>query len=150
MMKNIISVLIVSFFTSCISRNETQYVLRDNTVITKAKFFKIETKNGIHIFHFKNDSIEGVFVKAIDSNFVHKNYLPIKLNKSYNLILNKEMQYANCFNNGMSLETTYIENDIIVWEPGMKSKYFISCENITGNKINPRFTLLRYINPVKY
>jgi hypothetical protein len=150
MMKNIILILIVSFFTSCISRNETQYVLRDNTFIMKAKFFKIETKNGIHIFHFKNDSIEGVFVKAVDSNFVHKNYLPIKLNRSYNLVLNKEMQYANCFNNGMPLETTYVENDILVWEPSMKSKYFTGCENIIGNMVNPRFTILKYMNPVKY
>ena len=34
----------------------------------------------------------------------------------------------------------------------MKSQHFVDCENITGNQINPRFTLLKYIdpNPVKY
>lgn len=136
--------MIVGFFTNCISRNETQYVLQDNTVITKAKFFKIETKNGIHIFHFKNDSIEGVFVKAIDSNFVHKNYCPIKLNKKYTLILYKEL-YTNLRTE--VINTKIVENDIIVWKLGMKSEYFVDCENVTGNMINPRFTLLKYINP---
>lgn len=149
MMRNIILIMIVSFFTNCISRNETQYVLRDNTVITKAKFFKIETKNGIHIFHFKNDSIEGVFTKMVDTSFVNKNYRRIRLNRKYTLFLQKEI-YANLRTEIQETEIT--DNNIIVWKPGMKAEYFVDCENITGDMINPRFTLLKYIdpNPPKY
>lgn len=149
MLKNLILILILSLITSCISRKNTQYVLHGNYVLTKAKFFKIETKNGIHIFHFKNDSIEGVFTKIIDTNFANKNYRKIKLNKKYTLYLQKQV-YAN-LRTEIGQETI-IDNDILIWKTGMKSQHFVDCENITGNQINPRFTLLKYIdqNPVKY
>lgn len=149
MLKNLILILILSLITSCISRKNTQYVLNGNYVLTKAKFFKIETKNGIHIFHFKNDSIEGVFTKVVDASFTNKNYRKIKLNKKYTLYLQKQI-YANL--RTQVQETQIIENNIVVWKDGMKSQHFVDCENITGNQINPRFTLLKYINPnpVKY
>lgn len=149
MLKKFILLLILSIITSCIPRKNTQYVLHGNYVLTKAKFFKIETKNGIHIFHFKNDSIEGIFTKVIDTNFANKNYRKIKLNKKYTLYLQKQV-YAN-LKTEIGQETI-IDNDILIWKTGMKSQYFVDCENITGNQINPRFTLLKYIdpNPLKY
>jgi len=149
MVKKFILVIILSLIKSCISREKTQYILHGNYVLTKAKFFKIETKNGIHIFHFKNDSIEGVFTKAIDNSFANKSYQKIKLNKKYTLFLQKQM-YANLKTKVQ--DTQIIENNIIIWKNGMKSQHFVDCENITGNQINPRFTLLKYIdpNPVKY
>jgi len=149
MVKKFILVIILSLITSCISREKTQYILHGNYVLTKAKFFKIETKNGIHIFHFKNDSIEGVFTKAIDNSFANKSYQKIKLNKKYTLFLQKQM-YANVRTEVP--DTQIIENNIVIWKNGMKSQHFVDCENITGNQINPRFTLLKYIdpNPVKY
>jgi len=149
MVKKFILVIILSLITSCISREKTQYILHGNYVLTKAKFFKIETKNGIHIFHFKNDSIEGVFTKAIDNSFANKSYQKIKLNKKYTLFLQKQM-YANVRTEVQ--DTQIIENNIVIWKNGMKSQHFVDCENITGNQINPRFTLLKYIdpNPVKY
>lgn len=143
-MKNIILILILSFFTSCISRKNTEYILHGNYVLTKAKFFKIETKNGIHIFHFKNDSIEGVFTKMVDTGFVNKNYRKIRLHKKYTLFLQKQI-YANLRTEIQ--ETEIIDNNIVVWKSGMKYEYFVDCENVTGNQINPRFTLLKYINP---
>ncbi|MBD3906353.1 hypothetical protein NAL32_16835 [Chryseobacterium sp. Ch-15] len=144
-----ILILILSLITSCISRKNTQYVLNGNYVLTKAKFFKIETKNGIHIFHFKNDSIEGVFTKVVDTSFANENYRKIKLNKKYTLYLQKQV-YANL--RTQVQDTQIIENNIVVWKDEMKSQHFVDCENITGNQINPRFTLLKYINPnpVKY
>lgn len=149
MLKNLILILILSLITSCVSRKNTQYVLHGNYVLTKAKFFKIETKNGIHIFHFKNDSIEGVFTKVVDTSFANKNYRKIKLNKKYTLYLQKQI-YANL--RTQVQDTQIIENNIVVWKNGMKSQHFVDCENITGNQINPRFTLLKYIDPtpVKY
>lgn len=149
MLKNFILLLTLSMITSCIPRKNTQYVLHGNYVLTKAKFFKIETKNGIHIFHFKNDSIEGIFTKVIDTTFVNKNYRKIRLNKKYPLFLQKQI-YANLRTEIQ--ETEIIDNNIVVWKNGMKSQHFVDCENITGNQINPRFTLLKYIdpNPVKY
>lgn len=149
MVKKFILVIILSLITSCISREKTQYILHGNYVLTKAKFFKIETKNGIHIFHFKNDSIEGVFTKAIDNSFANKSYQKIKLNKKYTLFLQKQM-YANLRTEVQ--DTQIIENNIVIWKNGMKSQHFVDCENITGNQINPRFTLLKYIdpNPVKH
>lgn len=149
MVKKFILVIILSLITSCISREKTQYILHGNYVLTKAKFFKIETKNGIHIFHFKNDSIEGVFTKAIDNSFANKSYQKIKLNKKYTLFLQKQM-YANLRTEVQ--DTQIIENNIVIWKNGMKSQHFVDCENITGNQINPRFTLLKYIDPnrVKY
>ena len=149
MVKKFILVIILSLITSCISREKTEYILHGNYVLTKAKFFKIETKNGIHIFHFKNDSIEGVFTKAIDNSFANKSYQKIKLNKKYTLFLQKQM-YANLRTEVQ--DTQIIENNIVIWKNGMKSQHFVDCENITGNQINPRFTLLKYIdpNPVKY
>lgn len=149
MLKNFILLLTLSIITSCIPRKNTQYVLHEDYVLTKAKFFKIETKNGIHIFHFKNDSIEGVFTKVIDTNFASKNYRKIKLNKKYTLYLQKQV-YAN-LRTEIGQETI-IDNDILIWKTGMKSQHFVDCENITGNQINPRFTLLKHINPnpVKY
>lgn len=149
MLKNFILLFILSIITSCISRKNTQYVLHGNYVLIKAKFFKIETKNGIHIFHFKNDSVEGVFTKVIDTSFANKNYRKIKLNKKYTLYLQKQV-YAN-LRTEIGQETI-IDNGILIWKTGMKSQHFVDCENITGNQINPRFTLLNYIdpNPVKY
>ena len=149
MLKNFILLLTLSMITSCIPRKNTQYVLHGNYVLTKAKFFKIETKNGIHIFHFKNDSIDGIFTKVIDTNFVNKNYRKIRLNKKYPLFLQKQI-YANLRTEIQ--ETEIIDNNIVVWKNGMKSQHFVDCENITGNQINPRFTLLKYIDPnsVKY
>ncbi|WP_435525489.1 hypothetical protein [Chryseobacterium indoltheticum] len=149
MLKNFILILTLSIITSCIPRKNTQYVLHGNYVLTKAKFFKIETKNGIHIFHFKNDSIEGVFTKVVDASFSNKNYRKIKLNKKYTLYLQKQI-YANL--RTQVQDTQIIENNIVVWKNGMKSQHFVDCENITGNQINPRFILLKYINPnpVKY
>lgn len=149
MLKNFILLLTLSIITSCIPRKNTQYVLHGDYVLTKAKFFKIETKNGIHIFHFKNDSIEGIFTKVIDTNFVNKNYRKIRLNKKYTLLLQKQI-YANLRTEIQ--QTEIIDNNIVVWKNGMKSQHFVDCENITGNQINPRFTLLKYIdpNPVKY
>lgn len=148
-MKKLIIIIILSLLTSCISRKNTEYILHGNYVLTKTKFFKIETKNGIHIYHFKNDSIEGVFTKMVDNSFVNKNYSKIRLNKKYTLYLQKQV-YANL---RIEIhEETITDNDILIWKTGMKSQYFVDCENITGNQINPRFTLLKYIgpNPVKY
>lgn len=149
MLKKLLLFLILSLFTNCISRKNTEYVLQGNYLLTKARFFKIETKNGIHIFHFKNDSIEGVFTKVMDTSFVNKNYQKIKLNKKYTLFLQKQV-YANLRTEFQ--ETQIIDNNIVIWKNGMKSQYFNDCENIVGNQINPRFTLLKYINPnpVKY
>lgn len=148
-MKKLIFLLTLSLFTSCISRKSTEYILHGNYVLTKAKFFKIDTKNGIHIFHFKNDSIEGVFTKVVDTSFANKNYRKIKLRKKYTLFLHKQV-YANLRTE--IGEETIIDNDILVWKTGMKSQYFVDCENIKGKNINPRFTLLKYIdpNPPKY
>lgn len=143
-MKKLIFLLILSLFTNCISRKNTEYILNGNYVLTKAKFFKIETKNGIHIFHFKNDSIEGVFTKIVDTSFVNKNYRKIRLNKKYTLFLQKQI-YANLRTEIQ--ESQIIDNNIVVWKNGMKSQYFVDCENATGNQINPRFTLIKYINP---
>jgi len=149
MLKNLILILILSLIINCISRKHTQYVLHGNYVLTKAKFFKIETKNGIHIFHFKNDSIEGIFTKVVDTSFTNKNYRGIKLNKKYTLYLQKQV-YTN-LRTEIGQETI-IDNGILIWKTGMKSQHFVDCENITGNLINPRFTLLNYIdpNPAKY
>lgn len=143
-MKKLIFLLVLSLFTNCISRKNTEYILNGNYVLTKAKFFKIETKNGIHIFHFKNDSIEGVFTKMVDTSFMNKNYRKIRLNKKYTLFLQKQI-YANLRTEIQ--ESQIIDNNIVIWKSGMKSKYFVDCENVTGNQINPRFTLIKYINP---
>lgn len=150
MMKKIITIVtVLILFPSCISRKNTEYVLQGNYVLTKAKFFRIENKNGIYIFHFRNDSIEGVFTKVVEPDLTNKNYREIKLNKRYTLLLYKQM-YANLRTE--IGEKTIIDNDILIWKTGMKSQHFVDCENVTGNKINPRFTLLKYIdpNPLKY
>ena len=144
-MKKLLLLITFIFFTSCISRNNEKYVLNEGIAIVKAEFFKIETKKGIHIYHFKNDSIEGVFVEPIVEDFTNPNFKEIKLNKKYTLVLSKQISYGH-----RKIENTYqtiIDNDFLIWQTGMKSKYFTGCENITGNKINPRFTMIKYINP---
>ncbi|KQS92291.1 hypothetical protein [Chryseobacterium sp. Leaf394] len=142
-MKKLLFLLILSLFTNCISRKNTEYILRGNYFLTKAKFFDIETKNGIHIFHFKNDSIEGVFTKVVDTAFANKNYRKIKLHKNYTLFLQKQMYSGH---HRTTLGSMTISN-IVVWDEGMNSEFFEDCENITGNQINPRFTLIKYIAP---
>lgn len=149
MIKKLIFFIILIQFVNCVPRKNSKYVLNDSTYITKAKFFNIESKNGLYIYHFKTDSIEGVFTKQIDSNFINKNYQKIKLNKTYTLVLKKNIQYASCVTTE-EIETTYIENGIVIWTPGMKSKYFTDCQNVENIQINPRFTLLKYINPVNH
>jgi len=143
-MKILIVLLIVSLFSNCISRKNTEYVLSGNYKLIKAKFFDIQTKNGIHIFHFRNDSIEGVFTKVIDTAFVNKNYRKIKLNKTYTLFLQKQL-YTNVRTEEHTLKI--LENNIVIWKSGMVSQHYVDCENITGNQINPRFTLVKYIAP---
>jgi hypothetical protein len=144
MMKKLIFFIILIQFVNCVPRKNTEYPLRGNYAIVKAKFTKIENQNGLHIFHFKNDSIEGVFTKVVDTSFTNKNYRKIKLNKKYILFLQKQI-YANLRTE--IGEETIIENDILVWKTAMKSQHFVDCENITGDYINPRFTLLKYIDP---
>lgn len=147
-MKKIIFLFFIILLQSCLSRKSTEYALRGQTIL-KAKFFKIQTINNLHIYHFKNDSIEGVFAKVVDSNFVNKNFKKIQLNKNYTLILQKEIYASTRTEIGIE---SYTDNGILIWQTGMKSSYFVDCENIVGDKINPRFTLLKYIdpNPVKY
>jgi hypothetical protein len=147
-MKKLITIITPFLLFSCISRDHQKYVLHDHTVILKGKFFKIDSANQIFIYHFKNDTIEGVFTSFNDKNFKNPNYKKIKLNKKYTLVLNKEVRFASCFLPD-NFENSYTENDILIWEPSMKSQYFVSCSNITANKINPRFTLLKYIDPYK-
>ena len=142
-MKRIPFLLVFVIFASCVSRNSEKYVLNISTIIVKAKFFKIETKNGIHIFHFKNDSMEGVFVKVADSSRTDSNFRKIKLNEKYTLVLSKQLSYGNTDN----VEYNFTDNGVLIWKTGMKSKYFTGCKNIVGNKINPRFTMIKYINP---
>lgn len=148
-MKKLLIIIILSFLTNCISRKNTEYILHGNYVLTKAKFFKIETKNGIHIFHFKNNSIEGVFTKVVETNFANKNYSKIRLNKKYTLYLQKQV-YADLRTE--IVQEKIIDNDILIWKTGMKSQHFVDCENVTGDYINSRFTLLKYVdpNPPKY
>lgn len=143
-MKKLIIFFVLLLLTSCIPRKNTEYVFRDNYAIVKAEFTKIETKNGIHIFHFKNDSIEGIFVKSINYKFSNKNFHKIKLNKKYNLILPMNLPDPHKTKlGGMTI------NNIKVWDDSMNSEFFEDCLNVTGNQINPRFTLLKYINPTK-
>ncbi|MFP3593742.1 hypothetical protein [Chryseobacterium sp. SIMBA_038] len=146
MMKKLITILPLLFLLNCISRNSERYVLSDHTVILKGKFFRIDSANNIFVYHFKSDTIEAVFTSFNDKDFKSPNYKKIKLHKNYTLVLNREVRYANCFQPDSS-EESYTENNILVWKTGMKSQYFVSCSNITANKINPRFTLLKYINP---
>lgn len=143
-MKKLIIVFVLILFSSCISRKNTEYVMQGNYVLTKAKFFKIETRNGLHILHFKNDSIEGVFTKVVDDSFVNKKYRKIKLNTTYTLFLQKQI-YANMRTEEHTSEI--IDNNIVIWKSGMRSQHFVDCENITGNQINPKFTLVKYIDP---
>lgn len=147
-MKKPVFLFFIILLQGCIPRKSTEYALRGQTVL-KAKFFKIQTINNLHIYHFKNDSIEGVFAKAVDSIFTNKNFKKIKLNKNYTLILQKEI-YANT-RTEIDIES-FTHNGIQIWKTGMKSSYFVDCENIVGDQINPRFTLLKYIdpNPLKY
>lgn len=146
-MKRIPILLILVIVTSCISRNNERYILDEGTVILEAKFFKIETINGLLIYHFKNDSIEGVFSDFIDDDLPNANYKEIELNKKYALVLTKEV-----FNGSFipeNVEHEYTDNNVLIWKTGMKSKYFTGCKNIMGNKINPRFTMIKYINPIE-
>lgn len=141
-MKKLIIFFILFLLTSCIPRKNMEYVFRSNYAIVKVKFTKIETKNGIHIFHFKNDSIDGVFVKDVDYKFINKNFQKIKLNKKYTVILPKNLPDPHRIRlGGMTI------NNIKVWDDSMNSEFFEDCLNVTGNQINPRFTLLKYIDP---
>jgi PBP1b-binding outer membrane lipoprotein LpoB len=142
-MKKAVLLFYIILLQGCISRKSTEYDLRGQTIL-KAKFFKIQTINNLHIYHFKNDSIEGVFPKVVDSSFINKNFKKIKLNKNYTLILQKEI-YANT-RTEIDIES-FTDNGILIWKTGMKSSYFVDCENIVGDQINPRFTLLKYIDP---
>lgn len=144
-MKRILLLLIFVIFASCISRNNERYILDEGTVVLKAKFFRIETTNGLYIYHFKNDSIEGVFSDFSDNDLTNSNFKEIKLNKQYTLVLSKQLSYG--YTKIEDIYETIIDNDILIWKTGMKSKYFTGCQNIAGNKINTHFTMIKYINP---
>jgi len=148
-MKKTIAILSLLFLVNCISRNNEKYVLRDHHVILKAKFNKVDSYEGFLLYHFRNDSIEGVFISNNDKNFKSPNYKKIKLNKKYTLILSKQI-IASRRTVGEIDQTIITDKGVLIWKTGMKAKYFESCENIIADKINPRFTLLKYIDPHPY
>ena len=81
-------------------------------------------------------SIEGVFSAPIVEDFANPNFKEIKLNKKYILVLSKQISYGRT--KIENIYQTIIDNDFLIWQTGMKSKYFTDCQNIVGNKINTR------------
>lgn len=141
-MKNIIVSFVLLLLINCNSISSEKYLIKPSTVILKGKFFKIDSINNLYIYHFKNDSIEGVFSKGINENFKNQNFKKIKLHTTYTLVLQKEVHSLSHFEI-LDTKDTYIDNDILIWQTGMKSKYFIDCYNISGNQINTRFILVK-------
>lgn len=144
-MKNIIISFFLLLLINCNSISSEKYLIKPSTVILKGQFFKIDSINNLYIYHFKNDSIEGVFSKGISKDFKKQNFKKIKLHTTYTLVLQKEINSSSHFDL-LNTKETYIDNDILIWQTGMKSKYFIDCYNIFGNQINTKFILVKDTN----
>ncbi len=138
-MKKVTFIILLMFiYQGCLSQ-KVKYRTAEGTLVLKGYFFKIDTLKNFYTYHFKSDSIEGIFTKSIGQNFNNPNFKDIKLHKKYTLILNKQL-YAGSMNFNNLKESIY-EDNILIWKTGMKSQYFTDCENIKGGKINQNFTL---------
>lgn len=97
----------------------------------------------MYIYHFVYGKNTGVFTHFIGNNKNLVNPKKIKLNKTYYLILQKEIEASA---KTEIVEKSYYENGILIWKTGMKSEYYSSCLNVDNDKIVPKFTLIKYVD----
>lgn len=129
-MKNLIIIIILSIvFSQCTAQKENEYFDKRYKII-RAKIFKIEEKNNIYVYHFKNSEMIGVFATEKSCSTAMKSLKNINLNQNYNLILHRPIT-ANLRSGGV-IETL---NGELVWDSDMKSIFFDDCLNICGNQI---------------
>jgi len=129
-MKNLVLIIILFIsFSQCKSQKENEYFDKRYNII-RAKIFKIEEKNNIYVYYFKNSEMIGIFAKEKSCLAETKSWRNIKVNQTYNLILHKPLT-ANLRSGGV-IETL---NGEFVWDSNMKEIYYDDCKNICGNKI---------------
>lgn len=96
-----------------------------------AKIYKIEEKNNMYVYHFKSDTLRGVFAKEKKCNLsTITSWEKVKLNKNYRLILDP-MIIANKRSSGLDITI----NGDFVWSSDMDETYYENCNNICGDKI---------------
>lgn len=131
-MKNFIFLVILVtsliFFHQCSSSKSREYFDKRYIKLT-AKIFKIEVKNNIIVYHFKNKNTYGVFAREKICNLEQKTWENIQINKTYCLLLDLPVTASERFD-GYRITI----NGDFVWESGMESTYY-DCLNVCGNKI---------------
>lgn len=129
-MKNLILVIILCItFSQCTLQKENEYFDKRYKII-RVKIFKIEEKNNIYVYHFKNPEMNGIFATEKSCLTGTKSWKKINLNHTYSLILHRPLS-AN-LRSGRVIETL---NGEFVWDSDMKSIFFDDCLNICGNQI---------------
>lgn len=139
-MRKTIHILIIAILsTSCLSN--PKYNLDEGDVVLKGYFYRVDSTKHLFIYHFKSDSIDGVFAKPSKKNIKKNqvtNYKKIKINNNYKLVLSKQLY--NSINLKNLRESIYMDS-ILIWDTNMKKEYFLDCKNIEGDLINEKFTI---------
>jgi len=129
-MKTILKLIIACIcFIECQSQQK-QKVVDNKYEIIIAKFYKIEEKTKNYVYHFKNDSIDGVFVQKKDCNIRNNSWRKIKLNKNYKLLLNRFNSFSTR-SSGFSID----RDGDYEWNSDMEIVLFNYCGNVCGNRI---------------
>ena len=117
-------------FVQCKSQKNIRDLYNTEYTQIEAVIFNIEEKQNTFVYHFKNDSIEGVFAVEKNCKVKSKLWKNVELNKKYKLVL-VELLVANTRSDS---RTMHINGDF-VWDSSMKSIFYWDCKNICGKKI---------------
>ena len=122
--------IILSFILLIQCNTQKQQYFDKRYIKLRAKIIRIEEKNNIYIYYFKNNDGKGVFAKTKICHFNTDNWKSIVINKTYNLILDKPLIL-----NSRAGGTRETINGEVVWDSDMEETYYFDCINICANKI---------------
>ncbi len=141
-MRNIILIILLTVIsTSCLSK--FSYNVNQEDILLRGSFYKIDTTKNLFIYHFKSDTIDGIFVKPIKDTIQNKTiaYKKVRTNKIYKLILTQQF-YSGSLNINNSQESIYMD-DLLIWNNHMNKTYFLDCKNIKGGLIDNKFQITK-------
>lgn len=106
--------------------------MSQNSKIIKAKLYKIDFKDGIIIYHIRNEKMDGVFAKQrYCKNKVKKQKL-LRENKVYKFVLQQEATDTSV---SFGRDVDYYMGGYLIRKAGTPTIYYWDCLNVCGEYI---------------
>ena len=122
-------ILILLLFIGC---GVQKSHMSQNSKIIKAKLYKIDFKDGIIIYHIRNEKMDGVFAKQrYCKNKVKKQKL-LRENKVYKFVLQQEATDTSV---SFGRDVDYYMGGYLIRKAGTPTIYYWDCLNVCGEYI---------------